>query len=428
MTRQRSHTKRTQSKTKVGQSRPRPIPVKPGQRIPTVQRAVGLGPPVINFGTPAAALSLQQLLGNQAVLGLLDLDQPVLDEAALEEEQGAGEDPKEEFTQEKIDQIVSDMIADQLEKYNNIPVIVKEKVPIAGAEGSQPSSAEQETAETSGESSPPEEAGASQPASKTVTKKVKVRAVYFINRHKDQVKAARKAAGFGQIADTIDVQLSELMGGSTKKGYHLLGAGRAVEVGKATPEDIELFLDQAVKSGEILNYGLREGVLKEGGQLVDLSNEALSKLIQDWMYATGVGVDCSGFINIALVRAREEIRDQMRAAGVPDEELPRSLARMQRPQLNKKKEVTDPTELRPGDVWVTHNGGHVRVIMTAQEKVDESGKSIMEFVTAESTTTGETGPAEKKWHTDSLKTIGPITNISGGGSTDGNIYKVRRAI
>jgi hypothetical protein len=352
----------------------------------------------------------------------LNLDEPVLDEAALEEEQSESEDPKAAFTQEVLDEIVGDMIAEQLEKYNNITVTIKEKVPVASAEGSQGA------AEASGESPSQEQAATAQPASKTVTKKVKVRAVYFINRKKDEVKAARKAAGFGQIADTIDVHLSELKGGSNKKGYHFLGAGRAVEVGKATPEDIELFMDAAAEKGEFQNYGRQEGVLKEGEFPVDLGNEALQKLIQDWMYATGVGVDCSGFINIALVRAREKVRADMRAAGVPEDELPKSLARMQRPKLNKNKEVTNPAELRPGDVWVTNNGGHVRVIMHVSEKVEDSGEEVIEFITAESTTSGVTGPFEKKWQTKKQKTMGAITNVSGGGTTDGNIYKIKHAI
>lgn len=413
---------------KAKKARSRQIAVEPGRRVPKVQRVAGLGPPVVDFMPVEAAISLQQLLGNKAVVGLLDLDEPVLDKEALQEEQASGEDAKAAFTPELIDQIVSDMIAEQLEKYNNITVTIKEEVPIEGAEASEASPAEQ------GETAPAGGAAAEEPSAqapqltKTVTKKVKVRAVYFISRKAEKVKDAREAAGFSQIADEIDDQLSELMGGSPKKGFFQLSAGRAVEVGKATPEDLVLFMNKAVEKGEIHRYGREHGVLKEGGQLVGLGEEAISKLIQDWMYATGVGVDCSGFISIALVRAREKIRDEMRAAGVPEEELPRSLARMQRPQLNKKKEVTNPTELRPGDVWVTNNKTHVRVVMKAQEIVDESGKAVIEFVTAESTTTDATGPAEKKWHTGSLESITKIKNISGGGTKDGNFYRVRRAI
>ena len=102
MKRQRPRSARASNNTKLGQSRSRQTISRPGERIPTVQRVVGLGPPVIDFGTPEAALSLHHLLGNQAVLGLLNLDQPVLDEAALQEEQGAGEAPKEEFTSQDL--------------------------------------------------------------------------------------------------------------------------------------------------------------------------------------------------------------------------------------------------------------------------------------------------------------------------------------
>jgi hypothetical protein len=369
------------------------------------------------FAPVAAALSLQQLLGNQAVLSLLNLDEPDHKEGAAEEGAGEkkteGEDPKAAFTPELTDQIVSEVIADQLEKYNNIPVFIKEQVPIAGAGTDQGTM------------------GADQPSTKTVSKMVKVRAIYFINRKKSKakVKDARKEAGFDQIADEIDGHLSELMGGSRKKGYFQLGSGRAVEVGKATPEDIVLFISKAVSRGEIKRFGVKEGKLKDEEQLVTLGDGALTELIQDWMYATGVGVDCSGFINIALVRAREEIRDQMREAGVADEDLPKSLARLQRPQLNKKKEVTDPKDIRPGDVWVTNNKSHVRVVMRVSEGVDEKGDPVIEFVTAESTTTGATGPADKHWRTKSINKIHKIKNTAGEkGTIDGNLYRVKRAI
>jgi hypothetical protein len=370
-------------------------------------------------------LSLQQLLGNQVVLSLLNLDEPVLDEEALQEEQSAGEDPKAAFTREVLDQIVTDTIAKHLKDYNNIPVLIKEDVPIPGAEAGQAAPIEE-----SGTSEPTSEgqAAGAQQTTKSVTKKIKVRAVYFINRDKETVAPARKAAGFGEIADAIDDNLSELMGGNNKKGYYQLRAGRAVELGKATPEDIELFVNQAVKSGEIRSYGQRQGVLKEGEQLVSLGNEALQGLVQDWMYATGVGVDCSGFISIVLYRAREKVRQDMLAAGVPEDELPRSLHRLQRPQLKKKKALSAPTELRPGDVWLTADGGHVRVIMQAYESVSKAGTPIIEFITAESTTTGITGPFEKKWQTGGLKSFKPIKNIAGGGPKDGSFYRVQRAI
>jgi len=305
------------------------------------------------------------------------------------------------------------VIADQLEKYNNIPVFIKETVPIDGGVNDQGAN------------------GVEQPAMKTISKMVKVRAIYFINRKKAKakVKDARKEAGFNQIADEIDGHLSELMGGNPKKGFFKLGSGRAVELGKATPEDIVLFISQAVTRGEIKRYGVRKGKLKADDQLVTLGDGALAELIQDWMYATGVGVDCSGFISIALVRAREEVLDQMREAGVAEEDLPKEMHRLQRPQLDKQKQVTDPKDIRPGDVWVTNNKTHVRVVMSVSEGVDETGTPFIEFITAESTTTGATGPAEKHWRTKSTKKIGPITNTAGeDGTKDGNLYRVKRAI
>jgi hypothetical protein len=104
----------------------------------------------------------------------------------------------------------------------------------------------------------------------------------------------------------------------------------------------------AVAGGAIHKYGRSEGSLAEGELLVDLGDEALKELVEGWMYNVRAGVDCTGLVNIALVRAREKVCDEMREAGVPKEELPQSLARQQRP--HKGKEVTKAKELRPGDI------------------------------------------------------------------------------
>lgn len=367
---------------------------------------------------PIAALTLQQLLGNKTVLALLNLKQEELDEGALQEEAGSGELSQEQFSQEKIDEIVSEIIAEELDKYNSIPVVIKEERPVTPPAASQvPAGAA--PAEPAG-AAPQEQNQPAEKTSQTVTEIVFVKAHYFMNPGSAEVKAARKAAGFDRIANSLGDQLSELNG---KAGR--LTAATAVKFGKATPEDLAAFMDQVVSVGAIHKFGREKRLLKEGDLLVDLDPDSLQKLIQDWMFSVRAGVDCTGIINIALVRAREKVREEMRAAGIPEEELPKSLGRGQRPV--KGDEVTKATDLRPGDIWVTREGEHVRIVMEAHEGVDKKGNPVIEFKTAESSSIKGVGPIDKAWHTQSLEAIQDIKKIKGqpGDTKDGRFFRVK---
>jgi len=226
------------------------------------------------------------------------------------------------------------------------------------------------------------------------------------------------SAGFDKIANSLGGQLSELNG----KGGRLSSV-RAVKYGKVSPENIGLFINKAVADGAIHKYGRSEGSLGEAGLLVDLGDEALKSMVEGGMYFVRSGVDCTGLANIALVRAREKVRDEMREAGVPEEELPRSLARQQRP--HKGKEVTKAKDLRPGDIWVTRKGAHVRLVMEAYESTNKRDKPIIEFKTAESASSNALGPTDKTWQTKSLTAIHKLKNIEGKGSKDGQFYRVK---
>lgn len=420
---------------------------------------VEIGPPVEGAIPPGVALRLQQILGNKAVRALLGFDKPAAEEDALQHEggleqtgqesEGPEEDPKAAFTREKIDQIVSEVIAETLTAYNNIPVVVKEEKPAPEADDAEtatnteevalapdpdetgssnsnetpadvPADAATDASDTDGESLPQNDRPAEEKKTTTVTKKLKVRAVYYINPGNDEIKADREAAGFKNISKALGDQLSELNG---KNGR--LSAGRAVTYGKASPEDLGLFIDKALAQGSVHKYGRQEGKLGEGDLLVDMDDGALQGLIQDWMYAVRAGVDCTGLANIALIRAREEVRDRMREAGVPEEELPRELARRQRPA--KGKEVKKASDLRPGDIWVTNNGAHVRLVMEVGEGTNPKGKAVIVFSTAESATGDALGPTDKRWRTRSLSKIQKIRNIEGGGTRDGNFYRVKES-
>jgi hypothetical protein len=384
-----------------------------------VQRYVVPGVTVHGPIPPDVALTLQTLVGNQAVRNMLGGEGRV--EEGLAGPVGDQEAPIV-FSQEEIDEIVSATIAETLEAYNSIPVTVREERPLPGAAGGGNGTGP--TIETtSGDvegGAPPAAEGAPGPATETVTKETKVRAVYYINATDKELSETRKQAGFGEIVKSLGDQTSELNG---KDGR--LSAGNAVRFGKASPEDLALFVNKAVKSGSIHKYAVQTGRLGQSDLLVDLGDEALQQVIQDWMYHVKAGVDCSGLVNIALVRAREKLREQMRAAGTPEEDLPRSLARGQRPY--KGQEVTRAADLRPGDLWVTNKGKHVRVVMEVYESTDKRDRPVIEFLTAESATSDSLGPTDKRWRTASMDKIQKITNIEGKGPSDGDFYRVKES-
>jgi hypothetical protein len=77
----------------------------------------------------------------------------------------------------------------------------------------------------------------------------------------------------------------------------------------------------------------------------------------------------------------------------------------------KTKEIVKrPTELRPGDVWVRHDEGHIRIVTNVRMSPD--GKTI-KFDTAESTLSSDLdpGPVARTWQTGSLTRFDPITSI-----------------
>jgi hypothetical protein len=361
--------------------------------------------------------------------------------------------PEDAFTPERIDEIVSQVIAEQLAAYRNIPIVVSgvvapdaaERVGSAGTANSMTEpeplletgagAAADSGSETSAAAAPPgsptsaaagEEASpaAEQQADEptAVTRQVTVHAVYFINKKTvdAEIGAAREQSGFADIADKLADRLSELNGSDDAR----MAAGRAVEIGKATPEDVKLFVDQAIAEGAVRQYALGRGMLDEGSVLVGLAEDTLQQVIQGWIDDTRVGVDCSGLANIILVRAREAVRAEMIAAGVPAEMIPPELKRRQ--YAADGKPVNKPTAMRPGDIWITNEGKHVRLVMELREATDRRGRPVIEFKTAESATKDGLGPTDKTWQTESMAAIQVVRELSGRGSPkDGGFYRVK---
>jgi hypothetical protein len=83
-----------------------------------------------------------------------------------------------------------------------------------------------------------------------------------------------------------------------------------------------------------------------------------------------------------------------------------------------KEIVKKPTELRPGDVWVRRDEGHIRIVTSVRMSPD--GKAIL-FDTAESTLSSglDPGPVARPWRTDNLTGFDHIK------STDPKLAKLK---
>jgi hypothetical protein len=304
--------------------------------------------------------------------------------------------------QDLVDDIVRTRILHELNRFQNIPIDVTGQVPMA--------------------------IGFGMTVPVPVTIRVHVQAAYFINtqRARAHYRNRRRLADFQAIKRAIR-QSGEISLIESSAGGRLF-AGRAVEVGKGTPEDIKTFIDEALRQGVILRYAIRRGVLNRGQQLIDLGRGPLQNLIQQWIRHVGIGVDCSGFALQAAIRAREDVRaaaeffNQMAAIlGLPGRfQVPPEVAHRIRNarSFTGGPRVGAPTDLRPGDAWVVSGGRHIRIVTDVREITNPDGSQLIEFDTAESSggsTQPLPGPVARTWRTHSRATFDPITRVGGGG-------------
>lgn len=214
---------------------------------------------------------------------------------------------------------------------------------------------------------------------------ITVRAAYFIHSKAgaENVKQARWKSKFSKIKKALkktgDMSLME-----TTKGKEM-HSGLAVQYGKGTPEDVRRFVQEAVNNGTIERYAKSKKKLGSGKSLGDLGAEKLQKVAQQWIYDNGVGVDCSGFAVQTMFNARNRVREELGELGVAESDMPPELSSKVRGASNFRKEtrVSNPSELRPGDAWVTPSGGHIRIVSDVKQ-VTRGDEEIIEFTTAES--------------------------------------------
>jgi hypothetical protein len=257
------------------------------------------------------------------------------------------------------------------------------------------------------------------PAASPVT--VAVHAVYFINTPSARAHyaAARRqdylsqgVDEFSELVRALDRRDSLLEPGHEDRRY---SAGLAVQVGKATPEDVRRFVEEALKRGVIEGYARHQGRLSNRQQLTGLPPAMLAGLIQDWVADTGVGVDCSGFVLQAAIRARDAVRREAGRRGAPAP-----------PEVNHKERyavafcegpaVQSASELRPGDAWVLGTE-HVRIVSSVLRVGDQ-----IQFSSAESSGTSTSpspGLVSRTWRTRDLERLHPIALAAGPASAAG---------
>lgn len=214
---------------------------------------------------------------------------------------------------------------------------------------------------------------------------ITVRAAYFIHSKAgaENVKQARAKSKFSKIKRALkkngDISLMRTSGDKSMR------SGLAVQYGKGTPEDVRRFVQEAVNNGTIERYAKSKRKLSSGKSLAELDAESNQKVTQQWIYDNGVGVDCSGFAVQTLFNARNKVREELASLGVSESDIPPELSAKVRGAANYRKEnkVTKPSDLRPGDAWVTPSGGHIRIV-TDVNRVKHGDKEIIEFTTAES--------------------------------------------
>jgi hypothetical protein len=229
------------------------------------------------------------------------------------------------------------------------------------------------------------------------------------------LQTARKKKSFRKIIKALDKPIANGLKGKTKP----LPAGRAVQVGKASPADIKAFVEKAIAEKVIEEYAGEIGKLEAGRKFIDLPDADLQEVIQGWMQRTGVGLDCNGFVQQALIQMREDERAVISvinsitgAFGLPAVSLPAEIEHKIKAvgSFKTKQIVKTPTNLRPGDVWVMTDDVHIRIVTKVRTVMNERGRPAVEFDTAESTLSSglDPGPVARTWQTDSLTKFRPI--------------------
>ena len=160
----------------------------------------------------------------------------------------------------------------------------------------------------------------------------------------------------------------------------------AVEVGKATPASLEVFIQKAYDEGVIENHA---------------DPEKAREAIQQWITDVGIGVDCSGLVTHMLNAIRRNMEgDMVLPAGAElfdrkgdpvgyraDEEDVTVRNRNARAFRNEGERVSAPIDLRPGDAGVNARNTHVIIVSRVVGPTDD-GRFTFETVESASSADG----------------------------------------
>ena len=317
------------------------------------------------------------------------LDQKLVEGLTTVEVAETGLDHLVPLPNDVVDRDVTQTIEQELEAYQNIPIDVTD-VPDGRS------------------------AGSAGPGGLTV------QATYYINTatRRERFEPKRATSGFNEVVASLQRRDLKSIIQSTRGDS--LSAGHTVRFGKATPDDLRKFVQEAVDQG-VLRQVAETDV---NGPVVDLEEGDLQDAIQKWINYNGVGVDCSGFVLYAMIRVREQLRS---AAETNNQllEWSRVPHRFSVPEpfdhrirnarsFIEGPEVTSPVELRPGDAWVTRSRAHIRIVTAVREVTLADGTNTFEFDTAESTSVGvQPGPIARTWRTESTTAFHQITDKKG---------------
>ncbi len=230
---------------------------------------------------------------------------------------------------------------------------------------------------------------------------VTVHPPYFINKDAEGVDRKQTALENRQNARTeVKSLLNEIRRPTTHRRGGM-GRRRAL-VGKSTPEDIQVILQQAV------DRGLVEP--QEG------SSHPTSEDLRNWLVRYGIGIDCSGFVAQAL----NQVMEQVRSAPLSSAETldPSNTGSISLRGGNRRfSTVSRPQDLRPGDTM--HKPGHIRIVT----RVTTNSQGHIEFTTAESSSVDDVGPTRNVWRYENPEVFENLQRWNGSDWVPGDVGK-----
>lgn len=208
---------------------------------------------------------------------------------------------------------------------------------------------------------------------------VHVHTPYFINRESGYRRAAMDARSAGPRIRRFFVQISR------ETSWHS-------RHGKGTAQEIAQILQSAVDEGLLGELTGRRPTADE---------------LRTWLREHGIGVDCSGFVRLALMRVMEA---QGGPAGDAAADPGHGTGQL-RPTDRDVDRVSSPGDLAPGDTM--NIPGHVRIIARVRH-LDEGG---VEFTTYESRAGGRqrVGMTEQRWRYPARDAFGGLLRHTSAG-------------